>query len=179
MTPRRIACALAGVLAVAACSRGETLGAAEAVEVLVLDGVERARAVCVVETLDGSLELAKVTGLDTDLDTDDVALLAAATTGCLPAVSGGGGVIGGSVRHGGPIAAWADPLGHGGFGVERYVEELVAGGLDADVGACLLDGLLRTPNPDAVIVDDQRIVTMMVDCASARTPGPQPATGPG
>ncbi len=161
-----IAFALAGVLVTSACSRGDSLDPVAAVEVLVLDGVDREQAVCVIDTVDGRLDLAKVTGLDVDLTPEELSLLAAATGNCRTAMVEYGGVLGGDVAGLDPLRAGAEA--NGDLGVERFVEDLVAGGLDTEVGVCVLDALLRSAQPEVDIADDRTVVSLMVDCGTVR-----------
>jgi hypothetical protein len=144
------------------CARSVTLGYEEAIEVMVLDGVDRARATCIVSSLEEELDLAKVTGLDIDLDEGELAALAAASSRCAPALAAVGGVVGGS-----PLieTSLAEELGDGvAVDVQAEIYRMVEEGLDPTLADCLIVGLSVYPEPADVLADDLRFSGMVVDC---------------
>lgn len=170
MRRRAALAAVVGGLLVVACARTDTLGAEEAVEVLVLDGMSRDRAACMVLALDGELALEKITGLDTDLTDDELDLLSVAGAGCAPVFGTGGGVIGGDDTAQGfdPIAALADPQHHDpSAGVDELVDGLVLGGMDPGIGACLVERILAAPDPAAIVASDEQLSSLILDCRRA------------
>jgi hypothetical protein len=153
---------LLSVPVLAGCGRGETLGPDEAVEVLVLDGVDRGQAVCMVTALDGRLDLDRVTGLEVDLDEDQVALLAETSASCAPVRAAGGGVVESSGGFEDPVAALAmtDPPPDLGLEIERLIE----GGLEVDVATCLQGRLELEDDPGAAVQDRFLTSAMIVAC---------------
>ncbi|MEQ8840260.1 MAG: hypothetical protein RIB98_04715 [Acidimicrobiales bacterium] len=146
------------------CARSVTLGLDEAVEVMVLDGVDRTRATCIVTALDGRLDLRKVTGLDPELDENDLLLLSATSADCAPAVAPS--EVDGelpedplSVADAPPIVTLDD--------VEDEIARRVADGLDPAVADCLVVRLAALPDPRIVLDDDVRFSELVVDCRRA------------
>ena len=70
-------------LAVVGCAEDVDVSRDEAIEVLVLDGVPRDRAVCIVDGIDGLVDLAKVTGVDPEINEDELADLASVSGSCV------------------------------------------------------------------------------------------------
>jgi hypothetical protein len=164
MTPRAallgLSLAMAALLGVS-CARSVTLGSEEAVEVLVLDGIDRARATCIVSALEGELDLAKVTGLDVDLDEDELAVLAETSSRCAPALGASAGVVGGpSVTEEDLEAELQVPV----IDVETEVYRMVAEGLDPTIADCLIVRLGDFPEPAAILTDDVLFSGIVVDC---------------
>jgi len=148
-----------------ACSRGSELGPTEAVEILVIDGVDRVQAVCMVSDLAGKMPLEKVTGVNTDLSAEEIATLAASSAACKLPMAGGGGVVGGS-----------DPVGQlegGGLVPDRsqLVADLVRGGMDPVVAGCLADSTLASVDPVAALGDEQYRANALLECESNPGPG--------
>ncbi len=152
-------------LIVASCSRGTSLGPEEAVEILVLDGVDRAKAVCIIESLEGAVDLEKVTGVRTDIEDEEIAVLAQATAACSRESStGDSGVVEG--------AGLADQLDlleppDDVFDIDSRVDALVVGGLDPVVAECLRAALHAAPDPELVIEDDEFLVEVIRICRKA------------
>ncbi len=144
------------------CGRTVTLGHEEAIEVMVLDGVDRARATCIVTALAGSLDLEKITGLDVDLAEDELALLAATSSRCAPALAVTGGVVGGSGLSDPSLVA--DGEGPGDFDVENAVYRMVEEGLDPGLADCLIVELRIFPDPEEIVEDGLRLSELVVDC---------------
>lgn len=148
-----------------ACSRGSELGPKEAVEILVIDGVDRGQAVCMVSDLAGKMSLEKVTGISTDLSVEEIATLAASSAACKLPIARGGGVVGGS-----------DPAGRledSGLVPDRpkLVADLVRGGMDPVVAGCLADSTLAAPDPVAALGDEQYRANALLECESNPAPG--------
>ena len=161
-----IAVTVAGALIAGSCARGDTLGAEAAIEVMVLEGVDRGRATCVVRGLDGQLDLEKVAGIDVDLDDEELVMLAAATSACAPVLGDIGGVIGGDTLD--PVSALAgQPDPDHRSAVEAMVDELVLGGLAANVGDCLVEEILASDDPAAALEGDEVLVGLLLDCDAA------------
>lgn len=173
MSRRAMAALAVGVVIVGACARSETLGVEEAVEVMVLDGVGRDRATCIVYALDGELDLDKITGLETDLNDDELALLGGVASDCSPAYGGGGGVVGGEGLASAfdPIAALADPQNQDpGADVDALIDGLVLGGMDPHIGACLVDHILADQDPGAIVASDDHLASLILECRRADEP---------
>ena len=143
------------------CARSVALGYEEAVEVLVLDGVDRARATCIVAALDGELDLAKVTGLEVDLDDEELAVLASTSSACAPALAATAGVVGGSQLAEASLEA---ELGASVIEVETEVYRMVEEGLDPTIADCLIVRLRDHPDPAVVFADGVRFSGIVVDC---------------
>jgi len=163
--PRRVVLSIfLMVLAVvsSSCGRSVTLGHEEAIEVMVLDGVDRARAMCIVTALAGSLDLEKITGLEVDLEEEELALLAATSSRCAPALAVTGGVVGGSGLTDPSLVA--DGEGPGDFDVESAVYRMVEEGLDPGLADCLIVELRIFPSPEEIVADSLRLSELVVDC---------------
>lgn len=166
MTPTRflpVVLVLAGLLA-GACSRGNELGPKEAVEILVIDGVDRAQAECMVSDLAEKIPLEKVTGIDTDLSDQEIAELAASSAACQPPIAGGEGVVGGD-----------EPPGQleGDLVPDRtqLMADLLRGGMDPDTASCLADATLAAPDPVAALADEQYRANALLECEANPEPG--------
>ncbi|MDG2026095.1 MAG: hypothetical protein P8J50_03235 [Acidimicrobiales bacterium] len=151
-------------LLASSCGRSTTLGPVEAVEVMVLDGIDRGRAVCIVDALDDDLDLAKVSGLEVDLD-DERQLLAATSAQCAPALALNGTIhFGESPMNEAAIAA--EILGASAT-IEDRIGALVDEGLDFSVGQCLDRQLALLPAPhealDDIVQRSELIVTCRID----------------
>lgn len=164
-TTRAAFLAIMVVMAVAlsSCARSVTLGYEEAIEVMVLDGVGRTRATCVVASLDGQLDLAKVTGLDVDLDQDELDLLAETSARCAPALAAAGGVVGGPPLNEATIAAEL-AAAEAAVDVETEVYRMVEEGLDPTIADCLIVRLSVFPDPTEIFGDAVRLSGYIVDC---------------
>jgi len=166
---RRPGLAFAGsVLAVAlvagGCSRGSELGPREAVEILVIDGVDRAQAACMIADLAGRISLEKVTGVDTDLTPEEIDILATSSAACkVPLTSGGG--VDGAAKPAGELEG-VGPLPNR----RALVTDLVRGGMDPVVAGCLADATLGAPDPVAALADDQYRANALLEC-EASPPG--------
>jgi hypothetical protein len=149
-------------LLASSCARPETLGPSEAVEVMVLDGVDRGRAVCVVDALYGQLDLAKVTGLAVDLNDDELALLASSAAACSPAQGAAGFVVGADTN---PDEVDAEVAAENtARDIENHVNALIAGGLEVAVGNCLMATLGTLADPQDLFDDTFVMSTMTLDC---------------
>lgn len=164
---RRLATVLlaAVVLVTATCSRGSDLDADDAVELLVLDGLERSDAECLVLEIGDRLDLAEVAGISGDLDADELSVLFEASRSCRPTTVGdSSGVIGGA---GGTLEELND-LGESEevatLDVEGIVAELLRGGLEPDTAVCVAMALLSSPDPAVAVSDDARKVDAIVAC---------------
>lgn len=151
-----------------ACARAETLGYEAAIEVMVLDGVDRDRATCIVSALEGELPLAKVTGLDLGLDDAELSLLAATSARCAPALPTAGLVAeagSGQAALPGPSGATADPTSQ----VRAEIDRMVRQGLEPSVADCVTVRLDGFADPAAVLQDPLRVSEIVVDCRDGRS----------
>ncbi|MEM7142011.1 MAG: hypothetical protein AAF548_13375 [Actinomycetota bacterium] len=146
----------------ASCGRGTTLGPEEAVEVMVLDGVDRGRAVCIVDALHDDMDLAKVSGLDVSLDDDELRLLATTSAQCAPALALNGTMTIGGV----PLseATVAAEIAAADATIEEQVDQLVAQGLEFAVGQCVLARLSLLADAHEVLADLLQRSEIIVDC---------------
>jgi hypothetical protein len=149
--------ALAVGLLAAACGRGDSLGSEEAVEILVLDGIERRRAECIVTSLDGALDLEKVTGLDTDLDDSELVLLSEASASCVSAIPDTGGVTGEAPAE---DLLLTEPL----VDIEAVVADLVVGGVDAEVAACVGELVTAAVDQFSAAGDEGFLANSLLTC---------------
>lgn len=152
-------------LLASSCGRSTTLGPVEAVEVMVLDGIDRGRAVCIVDALDDDLDLAKVSGLEVDLDDDELQLLAATSAQRTPALA-----LNGTIHFGeSPMneAAIAAGILAASATIEDRIGALVDESLDFSVGECLDRQLALLPAPhealDDIVQRSELIVTCRID----------------
>ncbi len=127
----------------AACSRGSGLGPAEAVEILVLDGLARAEAICLVDEIGDDLDLAEVTGVEGDLDSEELMVLFEASRRCQPTAGASGGIVGSldELSELGDLELVED------IDVEGVVAELFRGGLDPELAVCVATGLVDGHRP--------------------------------
>lgn len=155
--------ALVALLA-SACSRATTLGPEEAVEVMVLEGVDRSRALCVVRILDGQLELAKIAGITVDLTEEELALLSTTSSVCAPAYGTGGGVLGGSSDLTEAMVAQQNAAARTREDLDSEVFALVDAGLDRSIALCLVSKLRVIDDPQEVLDDVAELARFIVDC---------------
>ena len=139
-----------GALALAACAEDVDVSRDEAIEILVLDGVPRDRAICIVDGVDGLIDLAKVTGVDPEIGEDDLADLASVSGSCTSSIEARSSVIDPDspevqldVAEGGGIVA----------DIEARIETLVTGGLDPIVGECVGSAILASADPEAALAN--------------------------
>ncbi len=139
------ACALA--LLAAGCSRGDALGSDEAIEILVLDGVAREKADCIITSLDGAIGLEKITGIDSEITDEELALLAQTNAGCASDTGSPAGVVAGT-------GLPADLEGFDpGSDVDEKIDELVVGGLDPVLAECLRAAVWASEDPHESVED--------------------------
>ena len=154
-----------GVLLVAsACGRGEQLGAEEAVEILVLDGLDRRRAECVVAELDGELDLEKMTGIDTELGDEELVRLSRVSAGCAAVLPDRGGVV-----EDAPPEDRLEPrplLEPG-----EVVEALVRGGVAVSAATCVGEQIMAAPDPRTAAEDDEFLAQALLGCEAVSAPG--------
>ncbi|MEM8707280.1 MAG: hypothetical protein AAGE98_12535 [Actinomycetota bacterium] len=148
---RRIGAALfVASVVFAGCAEDVDVSRDEAIEILVLDGVPRDRAVCIVDGVDGVVDLAKVTGVDPVINEDELADLAAASGMCTTAISDSSSIVDPDspeaqldVAEGGGITAEID----------ARVDALVTGGLDPAVGECVRSAIAASDDPAAALAN--------------------------
>lgn len=153
---------IAVALVVGACGRADTLGPEEAVEVMVLDGIDRGRAICIVETVGADIDLAKVSGLEVGLTDDELRLLAGTSAQCAPALALNGPVVLGQQ----PLdeAAVAASLAETNEALDAGVARLVDDGLEYVVGQCLAGRIDAMDDPHAAFADLTVRAEMIVEC---------------
>ena len=148
-------------LGVTACSDDVEVGREEAIELLVLDGVERDKAVCIVDRIRADVDLARVTGVDPAISDDELAQLAAVTAGCRivgeeqPTVIDDDSSFGPGLLEGGSV----DEL------VEERVADLTTGGLAPAVARCTGAAILASSDP-AENLDDETFVAEAIRICS-------------
>lgn len=149
-------------LVAASCGRSTTLGPEEAVEVMVLDGIDRGRAVCIVETIGHEIDLAKVSGLEVDLTDDELRLLATTSNQCAPAIALNGPIVIGQ----GPLteAQVAAEMANTAEAIEYGIARLVEEGLEYEVGLCLESRLESLDDPHDALDDVTRRSELIVGC---------------
>lgn len=161
---RRCLTALAFALALTACTEDVDVSRDEAVEVLVLDGVPRSRAECIVDGIDGLVDFAKVTGVDPVINEDELADLASVSGSCVDESDrdARAGVLDGDapearleVSEGGGIAD----------AIAERVETLVTGGLDPIVGECVGSAIGASSDPSASLVNGNFITEAIRVCS--------------
>ena len=147
------------------CARGSDFGADDAVEILVLDGMSRDEASCLVDAVAGELDLAEVTGVSGDLDSDELETLFEASRGCQPiTVSGTGGTFGGTFEDLGDLEELEETIE---LDVEGAVADLLRGGLDPETALCVATMLLNSSDPAVAVSDDDRKLDAIVACDAA------------
>ncbi len=146
-----------GLLA-AACGEDVEVGRDEAIEVLVLDGVPRERAECIIDGADGVISLAKVTGVDTDITEDELTDLARVSASCVFIDDTSVGVIDDQPRE-------LDAEGAGiEFDIAAEVERLVSGGIAPAVAECVGIALSASPDPAAAAASDNFLTEAVRIC---------------
>ncbi len=141
-----VCCLLA--VAIPSCSRGTVLGDNEAIEILVLDGVERPKAECIISSLDGAIDLERVTGISPDLTDNEIALLARTSATCAIEVEGSD-----AVNSGPGLPEEPDDLERLPADVDERIDGLVAGGLNPVLAECLRAAVMATPDPAIAVAD--------------------------
>lgn len=148
----RVACALvvAGLVA-GGCADDVEVGRDEAIEILVLDGIERDKAACIVDRIDGDVALERLTGVDPEITDAELATVASVTASCR--------IVGDET----PTVVEDEPAGgrvEGGLvdvAVEQRVDDLITGGLDPVVALCVGSAILGSSEPESM-VDDENFV---------------------
>jgi len=171
-----------------ACARGNELTAEDAVTILVYDGLDQRTAACIVDAVDGRLDLAAVTGVAGSLDDTELEVLAAAARSCRPPVTGTAGravtATGGAdpaVSLLGPDEFAPDegtPASSLGLSVDELEAELTRGGMDPDLAACVAVEAVR--RADAGTDPDRARIEALVHCehvATTTVPGVGSAEG--
>ncbi|MEM9203692.1 MAG: hypothetical protein AAGC53_18785 [Actinomycetota bacterium] len=141
------------------CSSGVDVSRDEAVELLVLDGVPRERAVCIVDGINGEVSLAKITGVDPDMSDDELTSLATASSACVvldpsTGVIGTGPAIDPDLSEGGELA----------LDIDAEIERLIVGGIERSVGECVRAALYATPDPIAALESDNFVSEALRIC---------------
>ncbi|MEM9466150.1 MAG: hypothetical protein AAGA90_12295 [Actinomycetota bacterium] len=145
--------------AAAGCAEDVSVSRNEAIEVLVLDGVSRERAECIVDGADGVLSFAKVTGVDAEISEDELADLARVSASCVFVDDTTAGVIGNDV-------AGLDEAEGGGLDVdiEAEIERLVSGGLGRTVAECVGFAISVSPDPAVAAASDSFLAEAIRSC---------------
>ncbi len=154
------------VLTIPSCSRGTVLGDAEAVEILVLDGIERPKAECIISSLDGAIDLERVTGVSSGLTDNEIALLARTSAACAAEVEGSDAVISGPGLPEEPNDLERLPAD-----VDERIDGLVAGGLDPVLAECLRSAVMATPDPAIAVADFVFLSEAILICEQLDTDG--------
>jgi hypothetical protein len=149
--------AVAALVVATSCGRADRLGGEEAVEILVLDGIARRQAECVVSDLEDRLELEKITGLDTDLSDRELAVLSASSAACAPVSPEVGGV---AVDDPGEDLLLAAPI----VDIDEIVVGLVRGGLEAEIAACVGEQIEASPDSSTAATDDRFLSDSILVC---------------
>ena len=159
---RALAVVAAVALTVVGCTEDVDVSRDEAIEVLVLDGVPRERAVCIVDGIGGLVDLAKVTGVDPEIDEDELADLASVSGSCVTERGDTASVLDANspeaqleISEGGGISdAIAD-----------RIETLVTGGLDPMVGECVGQAIEASSDPLASLANGNFIAEAISVCS--------------
>ena len=159
---RRVIVALGfGALVLAGCSEDVDVSRDEAVEVLVLDGVDRDRAVCIVDGVDGQVAFARVTGVDPDITEDELATLATVSAGCVFDDGTDASVLDVDapeaqleISEGGGISA----------DVDARIDALVTGGLDPQVADCVGSAVLASDDPAQALANPNFVTEAIRVC---------------
>ena len=153
-------------LGVTACSDDVEVGREEAIELLVLDGVERDKAVCIVDRIRADVDLARVTGVDPSITEDELAQLAAVTAGCRivgdeqPTVVDDDSSFGPGILEGGSV----DEM------VEARVDDLMTGGLAPAVARCAGAAILASSDPAENLDDETFVAEAIRICSRSAEP---------
>lgn len=155
-------------LVVTSCARGGGIGGEEAVELLVLDGLERRVAECVVTMVKNELELPEVTGVSGSLDSDELQILLEASAACRPAAG-----VSSEGTFGGPsLSTDLDALELLDSEMElldatEVVADLMRGGYDPDLTICVANTLFQAPDAAIAVTDETRQLDAMLACEAA------------
>lgn len=147
---------------VVGCAEDVDVSRDEAIEVLVLDGVPRDRAVCIVDGIDGLVDLAKVTGVDPEINEDELADLASVSGSCVTSSDDTASVIDANspeaqleISEGGGIEET----------IAERIETLVTGGLDPMVGECVGQAIAASSDPLASLANGNFITEAISVCS--------------
>ncbi|GEM_PF-2545159 len=147
---RTAAFALTG-LAASACAGGVNVSDDEAVEILVLDGVVREEASCIVDSIDHTMDLAAVTGVSGTLSESDLSRLAAIAATCRVPVDFGGGSTGDEPE----VALEVSEGGGTDEAIDAAIDGLLAGGLDRQIAECVRAIVSAADNPVAMVANPE------------------------
>ena len=155
---RIVALALVVGLALAGCADDVEVGRDEAIEILVLDGIERDKAVCIVDRIEGDVAFERLTGVDPDITDEELETIAAVTAGCR--------IVGDET----PTIVEDEPVGgrvEGGLidvAVEDRVDDLITGGLAPEVAMCVGAAIRGSSEPAAMVDDDNFVAEAIRVC---------------
>ena len=156
-----VAVGIGAALLAGGCAEDVDVSRDEAIEVLVLDGVPRNRAVCIVDGVDGLVDLAKVTGVDPEINEDQLADLASVSGSCVTATSDGSTVLDSNSPE-----AQLDVSEGGGIdeAIAERMAALVTGGLDPIVGECVGQAIGASNDPVASLANGNFITEAISVC---------------
>ena len=157
---RLLAVVAVAAMAVVGCAEDVDVSRDEAIEVLVLDGVPRDRAVCIVDGATGVLSYAKLTGVEPEITSDELADLAGISAQCTVVDDTSAGVVSGD-------SGDLDTAEGGGLAVDidAEVERLIASGLAPRLAECVGEALESAVDPSMVTIDESFITEAIRFCA--------------
>lgn len=145
-------------LGLVGCADDVEVGRDEAIEILVLDGIERDKAVCIVDRIEGDVALERLTGVDPNITDEELATVAAVTAGCR--------IVGDE----NPTIVEDEPFGgrvEGGLidvAVDERVDDLITGGLAPEVALCVGAAISGSSEPGAMVDDDNFVAEAIRVC---------------
>ena len=144
-------------LGFSACADDVKVRRDEAIEILVLDGIEREKAACIVDRIEGDVALERLTGIDPEITDEELATIAAVTAGCR--------IVGDET----PTVVEDEPGGRveGGLvdvAVDERVDDLITGGLAPEVALCVGAAILGSSDPGTLVDDDNFVAEAIRVC---------------
>lgn len=143
------------------CADRAEVGPSEAVELFVLDGLDRDEASCIVDGIEGTVDLALATGVAPGIGEDELATLASVAAGCRTVIPDDRTVQ----DDGEPADRAGLPEG---VGIEQAVDDhvngLVTGGLDPRVAECTKSAVLAATDPVAALGDPNYVAEALRVC---------------
>ena len=144
-------------LGFSACADDVKVRRDDAIEILVLDGIEREKAACIVDRIEGDVALERLTGIDPEITDEELATIAAVTAGCR--------IVGDET----PTVVDDEPGGRveGGLvdvAVDERVDDLITGGLAPEVALCVGAAILASSDPGTLVDDDNFVAEAIRVC---------------
>jgi len=158
--------AVAAALVVAGCAEEVTVSPSEAVEIFVLDGLSREQAVCVVNELAPTSDLARMTGVVSGITEQELDTLVQASQRCRPPeiddLLADEEQLDGDESEQDFIEAEVESESGESNPLDDRIAELIRGGLSESVAECVGELIEASPDGEAA-VDDVNFLASALD----------------